>query len=592
MAYFEHEVNELTDSDAFDINAANDDQLFAERMVKIDLLLGTQGWRRFAWTDPVSFLENGVSPRDPKTVLKDPKRAKEAAQSVFGVGNKDKPPMLKMKRARGGGGGDGFAEPAMMMMMMAAGSPPMAEMMAEMADAPVAAFAMNEEPQGAAMAMVEGPGIGEAVFGMEAEEEEDEDEYEEDAYGANENNGGNNIKNGDVDIGLAPPPMLEAPLMMKRVAHALPRPDMAQAMAPPIPQQRNVPLREYRHIASPPRSSSHDGGKDRTRSDFSETVFWSSCAKADQRGVAKFQFDASDSETTFALHVDGATAGGVLGGSRIDIVSTAQPLFLDSKLPAAAVVGDSINLPVSVRLSPKKDGLTLRGGAQPLLSVAVKLTSSNGLIMGEAREDSSPPGQKVTKVGETAAKLEVSSLQQGSSARVLVPLLASSSALSRNGPSGGKQPLVHLSATATNAASVVVATDSSERGMEIVAGGFPLSVSRGGVLGNHAGKVDDAASLALTVPFDRVEGSTSLLARIYVSPAASLSAALETLLREPCGCFEQTSATTYPIVSCLLGVASIILFDLLYLELVYNCLLFSCGFHPLLSLRFWLFPIF
>ncbi len=42
-----------------------------------------------------------------------------------------------------------------------------------------------------------------------------------------------------------------------------------------------------------------------------------------------------------------------------------------------------------------------------------------------------------------------------------------------------------------------------------------------------------------------------LEARVMPSPAATLLSALEALIREPCGCFEQTSATTYPMVMAL-----------------------------------------
>jgi len=81
----------------------------------------------------------------------------------------------------------------------------------------------------------------------------------------------------------------------------------------------------------------------------------------------------------------------------------------------------------------------------------------------------------------------------------------------------------------------------------VASGGFPRGSSAGGLLKAGA----RTGALAVDVPHDRVDGATALAARVYASPAATLAGALEALLREPCGCFEQTSATTYPVVLAL-----------------------------------------
>ena len=43
-------------------------------------------------------------------------------------------------------------------------------------------------------------------------------------------------------------------------------------------------------------------------------------------------------------------------------------------------------------------------------------------------------------------------------------------------------------------------------------------------------------------------GSVKASAKLYPSPLAGMEEALNALLRQPCGCFEQTSSTTYPLV--------------------------------------------
>ena len=65
-----------------------------------------------------------------------------------------------------------------------------------------------------------------------------------------------------------------------------------------------------------------------------QTVLWVGHARADEDGVARFEFDASDLVTSFVALVDGAAPGGALGAARREVVSTRQPLVVEAKLPA------------------------------------------------------------------------------------------------------------------------------------------------------------------------------------------------------------------------------------------------------------------
>ncbi len=56
------------------------------------------------------------------------------------------------------------------------------------------------------------------------------------------------------------------------------------------------------------------------------------------------------------------------------------------------------------------------------------------------------------------------------------------------------------------------------------------------------------ASLEIEIPASRVPGSVTARAVVYPTPLASMTEALERLIRDPNGCFEQTSSTTYPLV--------------------------------------------
>src|SRR5262249_36775850 len=54
-------------------------------------------------------------------------------------------------------------------------------------------------------------------------------------------------------------------------------------------------------------------------------------------------------------------------------------------------------------------------------------------------------------------------------------------------------------------------------------------------------------SFEFTIPADAIRGSVSSSASVYPTPLASMTDALQGLLRQPNGCFEQTSSTSYPL---------------------------------------------
>jgi uncharacterized protein YfaS (alpha-2-macroglobulin family) len=55
-------------------------------------------------------------------------------------------------------------------------------------------------------------------------------------------------------------------------------------------------------------------------------------------------------------------------------------------------------------------------------------------------------------------------------------------------------------------------------------------------------------SFEFTLPSDIVRGSLASSVSVYPTPLASMTDALQSLLHEPYGCFEQTSSTSYPMV--------------------------------------------
>jgi uncharacterized protein YfaS (alpha-2-macroglobulin family) len=85
--------------------------------------------------------------------------------------------------------------------------------------------------------------------------------------------------------------------------------------------------------------------------------------------------------------------------------------------------------------------------------------------------------------------------------------------------------------------------DTVSRTLEVQPLGFPHESSTGGVLESNGSKLFE-----FTLPGDIIRGSLASSVAVYPTPLASMTDALQSLLRQPNGCFEQTSSTSYPMV--------------------------------------------
>ena len=93
------------------------------------------------------------------------------------------------------------------------------------------------------------------------------------------------------------------------------------------------------------------------------------------------------------------------------------------------------------------------------------------------------------------------------------------------------------------AASAGTLADKVTRPLRVVSRGFPVEVAQGGLL-----EPDSGREFPVVMPATRVAGSVTSRVIVYPTPMASLTEALARLIREPNGCFEQTSSTTFPLV--------------------------------------------
>ncbi|MAG59134.1 MAG: hypothetical protein CMJ83_22845 [Planctomycetes bacterium] len=255
--------------------------------------------------------------------------------------------------------------------------------------------------------------------------------------------------------------------------------------------------REYAHR--------RDTTRKEARTDFTETVYWNALLKTDATGAVAFDFDLSDRVGTWNVWAD-VHGEGRVGQAEATFVTT-KPFYLDPKIPLEVTAGDVLLIPVRVAT-----------GSAPA-TVEMSATGTGSLAVTQVAPTKST---RTADVGRFAATIE-----QGSG-RFLVPVEVSDakvSALAFAGRSGSWK-------------------DTVARPVRVVARGFPHRWS-------SSGRLVDAASVVVPMPEDAVDGSLVVGLKLYPSPLATLTDGMDGMLREPTGCFEQTSSKNYPNVLAL-----------------------------------------
>jgi len=257
-----------------------------------------------------------------------------------------------------------------------------------------------------------------------------------------------------------------------------------QPMAPPPPP---LVVREYAHK----NASAGPGG---VRSDFAETLLWQPALVVSADGQATVSFELCDSVTTFVVSAAGHTLDGRLGTTTAAVESR-LPFTLDPKTPIEASSADRIDLPVIVRNNTPESR-----------AVSLSATATGLELIGDKADE------PLTVAGKSAARRLYH----------LRPNLIDG--VARVEFRGQAQPF---------------AADSVARTFRIVPDGFP-------VVGSRSDLLEGSASDQVLLPETWVKGTLKCRVQVYPSTLASLQKGLEAMMREPNGCFEQTSTSNYP----------------------------------------------
>jgi len=448
MVLLEAEVQELADAHVY-LDPAN-----AKAPLATDLLLGTQGWRRFAFVEAAKFIEKSGDKARRVLALRMPSQRELEFGGRGGMRFKG-----AMVGGKPGAGAPGIEEEANGLALGRDAGP-------EGAPPPAA------RPQGAAkpevkMAEADRPRapMQPPVKPMPPPPPQDEKRKELAQAMAN------------AEKQMAAEPMAELRADRLVAAKRLRPSDM-------------VAVREYAHKVRPNR-------KPNDRVDFAETLYWNAGVKTDPKtGEATVEFGLSDAVTAFRVLADAFGADGALGAGTSTMESV-EPFYIEPKLPLEVTAGDVVQLPISF----------VNGLDSEMTGTSMTVETDGELQVAPVKPFDLDPNARVRRI----VAIKIGHLNKPTDF-VLV---------ARSG----------------------VFTDKVTRKLSVKPLGFPVEVAFGGMTAPNG-----AVSHAIEVPADVVLRSVSANVAVYPTPLANLTEALERLIRDPNGCFEQTSSTTYPLV--------------------------------------------
>ncbi|MEX0655141.1 MAG: MG2 domain-containing protein [Phycisphaeraceae bacterium] len=442
MVLLEPEVRELADAQVY-LDPDN-----ADAPEQLDLLLGTQGWRRFATVDINAF----VNEHD------DDARRALALVGENGVG------LSPGAGRRGNAGRDGQIMEALRM----AAAPELREQGAADDDAQL--FEQFDRSDAAA------PPPGPDPANAEAAEAAEGQQGQQQAQAA--------MRQAD-----AMQPLVRAEMEMLNQAEPEPLRDRRR-------MARTLIVREYAHRARPDRDPTD-------RRDFTETLYWHAGVQTDDTGQATVRFDLSDAVTTFRVFADGFDSRGALGTAS-ETVESVQPFYVEAALPQEVTAGDRIDLPIALVNNTDQ-------------------TLDRAWFSSEADSEAIESSQR--------APSSEFIMQPEQRKRLVLPLHV-----------GQASDAVDVTVRASAAGHL----DQVTRPVRVVPRGFPVERGGGGIV-----SPDAPLTYTVRIPDTVVPGSIETRVSVYPSPVGNLTDAVAGLIRQPSGCFEQTSSTTYPMVMAI-----------------------------------------
>jgi len=235
-----------------------------------------------------------------------------------------------------------------------------------------------------------------------------------------------------------------------------------------------------------------EDGPVKVRKDFPETLYFNPALITDESGQAQVKLSMADSITEWRVSTVANTVSGALG-SATDGITVFQDFFVDISFPASLTQNDEVTFPIAIyNYLPTPQ------------TVTVEVT----------------PADWFTLLGSSSQTVE----------------LAPGQVASASFPVRVDEVGVHA-LTVTGYGSQM--NDAVQRVVRVKPDGKRFDDSVSGVL-------EGSTTHTVTFPADTIPHSQSLLVKIFPGIMAQAVEGLDSMLKEPHGCFEQTTASNWP----------------------------------------------
>ncbi|KFF06009.1 TonB-dependent receptor plug domain-containing protein [Flavobacterium reichenbachii] len=222
------------------------------------------------------------------------------------------------------------------------------------------------------------------------------------------------------------------------------------------------------------------------KTDFRSCIYWNSIIHTDNKGMAAFEFHNSDDNTSFKIIAEGTSFKGDIGRAEVSY-AVKELIQSDVKVPIYASKEDNIRIPIWLK-NNSENNLTLNCR----LNFDNKETNNTAVVL-------KPNESKTVYISIIASKI------------------------------GKNLPL-----------EIIVEGDSYRtkilKFIDVYGNGFPMNVD---ISGTKSQTTDFTIS-------DPLAGSVDAGFKILYNPFSSIFDGLQSMMREPSGCFEQVSSSNYP----------------------------------------------
>ncbi len=279
----------------------------------------------------------------------------------------------------------------------------------------------------------------------------------------------------------------------------------ASTMRKPSPSQRRLPRLTTTNATlsgTLDKKEDHSGSASaRVRSYFPEALYINPEIITDQDGRASITVPLADSITTWRMAMLASTAHGALG-SATSSLKVFQDFFVDLDLPVTLTQGDRVSIPVGVyNYSGARGDVSLHLQEEDWFSL-VDDVAEKSVAVDSARVGGSQFTLEAKRIGKF--KLTLSARMNGGA----------------------------------NRADIVV------REIEVIPNGREQNVV-------FNGRLESSVRQELNFPADSIADASKIFVRLYPGPLSQVIEGMDSILRMPGGCFEQTSSSTYPNVLAL-----------------------------------------